>query len=212
MKATKAGRLLPIPDCYIIIPIQGAPATITPGKPDGMIELTVLPDITDGKSANYSSEDIIGRTAPLYTYSHSGDRSIGMQLHFYITEPGDAVRNLGYLRLIESAVYPREGESGAPYRPPVICKLRCGDLLSTKAEDDQGVCAILTSYSVKFPTEVAWENDPAPPPGFVGPVQTLSDQGGQYCPYKFDVDTSWIVVYTNPELPFADRIVQTGYK
>ena len=205
MKATKAGRLLPIPDCYIIIPIKGAPATITPGETPGKIELTVLPDITDGKQANYSSEDIIGRTAPLYTYSHSGDRSIGMQLHFYITEPGDAIRNLGYLRLIESAVYPREGEgtSGAPYRPPVICKLRCGDLLSTKAEDDQGVCAILTSYSVKFPTEVAWENTENP---------FVNLEGGQYCPYKFDVDTSWIVVYTNPELPFADRIVQTGYK
>ena len=126
-----------------------------------------------------------------------------MQLHFYITEPGDAVRNLGYLRLIESAVYPREGITGAPYRPPVICKLRCGDLLSTKAEDDQGVCAILTSYSVKFPTEVAWENTENP---------FVDLKGGQYCPYKFDVDTSWIVVYTNPELPFADRIVQTGYK
>ena len=203
MKATNKGVLNPIPDCYIIVPIRGAPATITPGETPGKIELTALPDISDGKSANYSSEDIIGRTAPLYTYSHSGDRSIGMQLHFHVVQEGDAQRNLGYLRLIESAVYPREGAagSGAPFRPPVICKLRCGDLLSTREEPE--LCAILTSYSVKFPTEVAWENTENP---------FVNLEGGQYCPYKFDVDTSWIVVYTNPELPFADRIVQTGYK
>jgi len=195
MKATTAGRLNVIPDCYIIIPLRGAPN-------NGKIELRALPDISDSKQANYNHQDIIGRSAPLYTYSHSADRQIGMALHFHIIQPGDAFRNLQTLRLIQAAVYPREGSNGAPYRPPVICRIRCGDLLSTREEPE--VCVILTQYSVKFPTEVAWEN-----------VRGTSSSGGatgQYCPYKFDIDTSWTVVYTNPELPFANKILQTGYK
>jgi hypothetical protein len=149
-----------------------------------------LPEIGDSKQATYNQENIIGRSFPIYTYSHSGDRSITMQVHFFIIEEQDAERNLQDLRAIQSAVYPRPGADGAPYMPPVICQLRCGALLAKQ----EVVCAVLQSYSVKFPTEVAWYEGGA----------------GNYCPYRFDVDTQWLTVYTSSALPYQDRIFQMG--
>lgn len=182
-KATENGSLTGVPGCYIKIP--GA----------GDIELSNLPDISDTKSAVYNSEAIMGRAAPLYTYSHSGDRNLSIQLHFFIVDEGDGAKNLKYLRWLESAVYPRDPQaqggsaSFVPYKPPPICQIACGELL---AKGDN-ICAVLQSYSVKFPTDVAWD---------------ISDFG--YCPFRFDVDTNWIVVYTTSDLPFQDRIVTFG--
>lgn len=179
-KATTNGRLSPIQDCVLTIPGAGAN-----GGP-GVINLNNLPDISDSKSAVYNNETIIGRSFPLYTYSHSADRQISLQLHFFIIEPGDGRRNLNYLRMIQSAVYPREGDGGAPYKPPPICTFKCGKLLA-----EQALCMVLQSYSVKFPTEVAWEEE-------------------TYCPWRFDVDTSWLVVYNSSDLPYQSRIVSSG--
>lgn len=175
MKATIGGKLTEIPDCIIKIP--GA----------GDIKLNNLPDITDGKTAIYNNEAIMGRSFPLYTYSHSGDRTIGMTLHFFIVNPGDGLKNLESLRKLQSAVYPRDGSnSGTPYQPPPICQIKCGQLLGT-----QDLCVVLQQYSVKFPTEVAWDEE-------------------TYCPFRFDVDTTWLTVYTTTDLPFQDRIVTSG--
>lgn len=188
MKATTNGKLNLIPDCEIKIPGAGAPSITSLGRRGtGTIPMYALPDISDTKSAIYNTEGIMGRAAPLYTYSHSGDRNISMQLHFFIINPGDGDRNLHYLRMLESAVYPRMGQTdGEPYRPPPVCQIKCGKLLATRP-----VCAVLQSYSVKFPTEVAWEAE-------------------TYCPFRFDVDTNWIVVYTSSDLPYQNRIVTYG--
>jgi hypothetical protein len=56
---------------------------------------------------------------------------------------------------------------------------------------DDGVCAILRSYSVKFPTD-----------------QVLDEQ--TLLPYKFDVSMSWEVVYASSDLPGQDRIRRRG--
>jgi hypothetical protein len=178
MKATNNGSLVDIPQCQITI----AGRTIT---------LKSLPDISDSKSAIYNNEAIIGRSFPLYTYSHSGDRSLNIQLHFFVVDPADAKTNLGYLRLIQSAVYPRPG---APFLPPPVCQLSIGYLLSGNpdgGEKPQPLCCVLQSYSVKFPTEVAWQAD-------------------TFCPFRFDVDTSWLVVYTSSDLPYQNRIMTSG--
>jgi len=174
IRATSNGKLNEIADCKIVIP--GA----------GTIIMNNLPDISDSKQAVYNNEPIIGRSFPLYTYSHSGDRTIGIQLHFFIVEEGDGFKNLASLRKIQSAVYPRQG-TDAPYQPPPVCTILCRHLLTT----NEPFCAVLQSYSVKFPTEVAWEE-------------------ASYCPYRFDVDTSWLVVYTSSDLPFQDRIIKSG--
>lgn len=184
--ATRNGNLTPIPDCTITIPGAGPSTGGNGQRGPGIIQLNNLPDISDSKSAVYNNESIIGRSFPLYTYSHSADRQISLSLHFFIVNKGDGRRNLNYLRMIQSAVYPRQGEGGAPYKPPPICTIQCGKLLAESA-----ICCALQSYSVKFPTEVAWEEE-------------------TYCPFRFDVETSWLTVYNSQDLPYQDRIVSTG--
>jgi hypothetical protein len=179
MKATTNGKLNTIPDCYISVPGFGKPITFKS-----------LPDISDSKQVSYNSENIMGRSVPMYTYSHSGDRNISIQIHLFITEQGDAERNLDTLRKIQCAAYPREGSGGAPYMPPPVCQLRCGQLLAT----EDVLCVLLQSYQVKMPTEVAW----------------WQGREGLYCPYRFDIDTSWLVVYSPNDLPYASRIYRTG--
>ena len=170
-------RLAEITNCYITIPSQkGAGTTIT---------LRALPDISDSKQAQYNDENVIGRASPIKTYSHSAARTISMGLHFYITHPDDEKDNAKYLRALESAVYPQDGSGGAPFIPPPICTINCGKLLATKP-----LCAILMSYSVKFPPDVAWTKD--------------------YLPCRFDVDTTWEVVYKSADLPGQDRILNDG--
>ena len=189
-KATISGSLQPIDNCKLVIPSEN-PAAGT----SKTLVMNNLPDISDSKQAHYNNEGIIGRAAPLYTYSHSGDRNINIQFHFFITrEACDNLDcnqcgncNLDTLRWIQSATYPRTG-LGTPYRPPPICKFTCGSFLSK----DGYICIALQSYNVKFPTEVAWDE-------------------GSNCPYRFDVDTSWLIVYDTANLPFQSRIYETGY-
>ena len=188
-KATISGTLQKINNCVIVIPDEN-------NIQSHEIIMTNLPEISDSKQAIYNNESIIGRSAPLYTYAHSGDRTIGMQLHFFITQEkcpnltcGQcAYCNLNHLRWIESAAYPRHGSNNAPYLPPTICRIKCGDLLGA---NNAAVCVVLQSYNVKFPTEVAWD-------AVTG------------CPYRFDVDTTWLVVYSTDRLPYQSRIYTRG--
>lgn len=168
------GPLVPIKNCYIEIPGFGK------------LEMKVLPEISDSKSANYSDEPIIGRSFPLKTYSHSDNRAISMTIHMIVSQPSDLDYNIRALRAVQSAVYPRHGFGDAPYAPPPVCQIKCGRLL---AETD--LCVVLKQYSVKFPTEVAWDEN-------------------SFVPFKFDIETSWEVVYKSSILPGAERIFLTG--
>lgn len=175
MKATQAGGdLIPINNCYIMVPGTGEPITFK-----------ILPEISDQKSAAYNDEPIIGRAFPLKTYSHSENRSISIQLHFVTIKRNDVETNLSNLRKIQSAVYPRSG-GGASFVPPPVCKIKCGEILAKRE-----LCCVLRSYSVKFPTNVVWDEE-------------------KLLPMKFDVDTTWEVVYKNSDLPGNDRIVDLG--
>lgn len=170
-------------------------ATQTGGKPKPIekctisgsqtIKLYALPDISDQKSAVWNDEPIMGRTMPFKTYARSDNRTISMQLHFYVFDENSVDENLGYLRYLESLVYPQQGNGDYPFTPPEVVRIKCGKLLG-----NQGVCCVLKSYSVKFPTNIPW-----------------SDVGDSYVPYKFDVDTTWDAVYPNDNLPNANSII-----
>lgn len=178
MKATNStGALLPIPNCTINIP--GCRT----------IELNALPDVSDTKEAQYNDEPIIGRAFPLKTFSHSENRVINMTLHFFILNPADVTLRMDNLRAIQSATYPRDGVSGnTPFIPPPVCQLQCGRLLG-----DRPVCAVLRSYSVKYPIDVVW-----------------TEYEGAYLPIKFDIDTQWQVVYRSDRLPGQQNIYEDG--
>jgi len=176
MKATLPnGALKPISNCYINV--------------DNLkqIEMKILPDISDSKSASYADETAIGRSFPIKNYSYSENRTISWTVHFMVCEEGDQAIIMDNLRLFESCVYPTQEK--APYAPPPICRIRCGHLLSRDGE----LCCVLKSYSVKFPTEVAWE-----------------ELGNMYLPYKLDVDLQFEVIYDSKCLPYASDIVASG--
>lgn len=177
------GALVPIKDCYVIIPCEDCKTQ----EKEFKIEFRVLPDIGDTKTASYNDENVIGRASPLKTYSQSDNRSISMQMHMVVSTDSDVDYNLRAMRAIQSAVYPRNSHNGAPFVPPPICRMKCGRILS----EGQELCVILKSYSVKFPTEIAWDES-------------------TYVPYKFDIDTSWDVVYKSMDLPGQERIFGTG--
>jgi hypothetical protein len=176
LKATSSrGTLRQLPNCYINIPSFG------------QIPINNLPDISDSKSAVYDSTPIIGRSSPLHSYHYSDTRIINVTLHFFIVGPGDAEFNLSAVRAIQSCAYPKEGGSGgAPFSPPEICSIRCGNLLATS-----DLCVVLQSYNVRWSTDTVWDE-------------------ATMCPYKFDVDTTWWVVYSSSQLPFNTDIISSG--
>lgn len=179
------GQLIPLKLCYIDIP--GATCISSHS-----IQLNALPDISDSKSASYSDEAVMGRSNPLKTYAHSENRAISFTIHLYVVQPSDINLNLCYLHALESAVYPRTQSSGSPFVPPPICTIQCGSLLASDASGNPAsICAVLKSYSVRFPTDVAWDEH-------------------TYMPYKLDIDTSWEVVYSAVDLPGAERIMKFG--
>ena len=150
------------------------------------ITMKSLPEISDSKSAAYNDEPIIGRSFPMKTYSHSENRSINVTFHFYIVHQRDIQENIAALRAIQSACYPRKGQGGAPFIPPPVCRLKCGAMLGSEP-----LCVVLRNYTYRGPTDVAWDED-------------------YYCPWKFDVETTWEVVYKSTDLPGQERIFQSG--
>lgn len=175
MKATLPnGSLREIDECYIEIPeLEGYKIT-----------MRILPDISDSKGASYSDENAIGRSFPIKNYSYSENRSISWTIHMMVCKEGDQQRIMDDLRALEACVYPTQAET--PYAPPPICQIKCGDLLAKGT-----LCCVLKNYSVKFPTDVAWDE--------IG-----------YTPYKLDVDCTFEVVYNSSELPYASDIVESG--
>lgn len=182
MKATTTGGdLQAIPGCEIRVPNGGT------------VQMYILPEITDSKSASYQDEAVIGRSFPIKTYSHSDNRSVTMKVHFIILKDTDAQRIMQEMRWLQSATYPRSS-TNAPFAPPPVCKLKCGKLLAGQGTEGY-VCAVLRQYSVSFPTDVAW-------------YKAENSGTAEYLPYKFSMDLTWDVVYESQNLPGQDQIIQ----
>ena len=155
---------------------------------DHTLVMQSLPDITDGKSAGYSDETSIGRSAPFKSYTNSENRTIGWTAHYMVTKQEYIQTFLEDIRAVQAAVYPFDSRTsdlgGAPYAPPPICRLQCGDLLSSSGP----INAVMKSYSLKFDTSVPWDEE-------------------TFLPYKFDIDMSFDVIYDQSEMPNAEKIL-----
>lgn len=183
MKATdNFGALNPIPNCDIVIPTNNGPY---------LIPLRILPEISDTKSADYQDQNVIGRAVPIKSFAHGGNRSISMKVTFVILRDEDALTNLKHIRAIQSAVYPRQTDN-SPYLPPPICKIRCGSLLAGSNNNSGYLCVVLKSYSVDYPTDIAW--------------YSFRDSN-LYVPYKVTMGLNWETVYDNESLPGQTRIL-----
>lgn len=141
-----------------------------------------LPDLSDAKGATYNDESPIGRSVPIKTYSHSDNRVISCTITLVVQDKSDCKENLRILQYIRSCVYNRTG-LGAPYYPPVICRLQCGSLFS-----EYPICCVMKDYSVKFPTDVPWDEE-------------------TMCPYRMDISMTFDQVYSSNTLPNQDKIL-----
>jgi hypothetical protein len=146
--------------------------------PCGCITLKILPDITDSKSATYVNEPAPGRSSPLVTYAHSDARTISTELHFMITKKEDIHENIRAIRIIQNLLYPGPASGITPFTPPPVVKFICGVLM----DGNDGLCLVLKSYNIRYPTEVAWD-------------------AITFLPYKFSISCSWEVVYPCNKLP-----------
>lgn len=179
-KATlPSGALVPLDLCYINIPDLGI-----------KIVMNILPDISDSKSVSYADESAIGRSMPFKSYQNSDNRTISWTAHFFICTENDKLNVIKWKRALEACLYPQtENTNGAPYAPPPICKLRCGEQLSSL--ESQDICAVLKSCSFKADTTVPWYDN--------------------YIPAKLDIDMQFDVVYNQASLPGAELIMKFGY-
>lgn len=146
--------------------------------PCGCITLKILPDITDTKSATYVSDPAPGRSSPMLTYAYSDPRTISTELHFMITKFDDIEENLKAIRIIQQLVLPGPQSGVAPFTPPPVVRFVCGVLM----DGSEGLCLVLKNYSIRYPTEVAWD--------------TVT-----FIPYRFSISCSWEVVYPCNKLP-----------
>lgn len=180
MKATSLnGALVPIPNCYIKIP-----------EFKMTIPMYILPDISDSKGASYPDENAIGRSMPFKSYQNSENRAISWTAHFMVCVGRDRQQIITWIRALEACLYPlSQNTGGAPYSPPPICNLRCGELLSDSGAPD--LCVVLKNYSIKYDTNVPWDED-------------------TYIPNKLDMDLQFEVVYNQSKLPGAEQILKDG--
>lgn len=171
------GRLASIDECYILTPTR-------------KIDLYILPRISDSRSVNYNDEAIMARSFPLKTYASGGNRSISIEIPFLIIdELADPSRIWNDKIELEACTYPQDGtdQDSAPFAPPPICRLKFGHMLGRN-----GICAVLRSYNVSYPTDVAW-------------------YWGEFkIPFYFTLSTQWEAVYRTTELPGSEKIRLDG--
>jgi hypothetical protein len=172
MRATlSSGKLKELKDCYIITPFK-------------TVVLKILPELSDSKGASFNSEAVPGRAFPLKNFANGDERTIGWTVHFMVTSSEDIPDYLESLDALRACVYPRDANlNGAPFGPPPICQIRCGQLLGAIPQ----LCVVLRNYSFKADPTVPWDEE-------------------TYLPYKFDVDLQFEVVYESARLPGADSI------
>jgi len=161
-----------------LAPLQYGDAKCEIQTPCGCITLKILPDITDSKSATYVNDPAPGRSTPMLTYAYSDPRNISTELHFMTTTVQDINDNIKAIRIIQNLVLPGPQSGTAPFTPPPVVKFICGVLM----DGFDGLCLVLKSYSIRYPTEVAWD------------IST-------FLPYRFTISCQWEAVYPCNKLP-----------
>jgi hypothetical protein len=112
-----------LPDCYIYISHldEGVQYWQLPGYPD---------EVTDHMSSNFRENTALGRSAPIYTFSNSGPRSIQISLNFhrdmFEEMPTNVVPRDGedkaesFIHAIQAIAVPRYNLSNKAIEPPLV--------------------------------------------------------------------------------------------
>ena len=119
--ASIINRLLP--DCYLYISHldEGYKYWALPGYPN---------EVTDSMQSHFSPANALGRSAPVYTFSNSGPRSIAISLEFhrdmFEEMPSNVVPNNGedkaesFIHAIQAIAVPKYNLSNKAIEPPLV--------------------------------------------------------------------------------------------
>lgn len=119
---------------------------LDPTGENDRLEFQLMPDtVTEGKTANYDTIPIMGRSLPYLGYSHSSSRQINLSLEFTaLVSEAEAKHSVDWVqqqvRWLEAKVYPKY-ESNWVYPPPRLLVV-VGEAL--------GMTAVMTSCNTTW--------------------------------------------------------------
>lgn len=122
-KSDLSDRILP--DCYIYISHLDLPEESKywqlPGYPD---------EVTDQMNSTFQENTALGRSAPIYTFSNSGPRTIAINLNFhrdmFEEMPSNVVPREGedksesFIRALQAIAVPKYNLSNKAIEPPLV--------------------------------------------------------------------------------------------
>lgn len=131
-----------LPDCYIYISHldEGYQYWRLPGYPDG---------VTDSMRSNFGETQALGRTAPVFTFSSSGPRSVSISLEFHrdmfeeenatnVTPRDGEDRAESFIHAIQAIAVPKYNLSNKAIEPPLV-GIRLGQEIFIKGIVSGGV-------------------------------------------------------------------------
>lgn len=130
-----------LPDCYIYISHldEGFKYWQLPGYPD---------EVTDQMNSNFQSTSALGRSAPVYTFSDSGPRTIQITLNFhrdmFEEMPSNVVPQEGedkaesFIHALQAIAVPKYNLSNKAIEPPLVA-IRLGREVFIKGVVTSGI-------------------------------------------------------------------------
>ena len=112
-----------LPDCYIYISHleEGYKYWTLPGYPN---------EVEDSMQSNFSPATALGRSAPVYTFSNSGPRTVAINLEFHrdmfdempsnVIPNDDEDKSESFIHAIQSIAVPKYNLSNKAIEPPLI--------------------------------------------------------------------------------------------
>ena len=114
-----------LPDCYIYISHLDLPEESKywqlPGYPD---------EISDSQTPNFQANNALGRSAPVYTFSYSGPRTISLSLTFHrdmfeempsnVTPRDDEDKAESFIHAIQAIAVPKYNLTNKAIEPPLV--------------------------------------------------------------------------------------------
>lgn len=129
-----------LPDCYIYISHLDSDAQFwkLPSYPD---------DISDSMDSSFNHVNALGRSAPVFTYSHSGPRSIQFSFNFHrdmFIDINDKNPNAAedFIHAIQAIALPKYNLSNKAVEPPLV-GIRLGQEIFIKG-------VVTSSVGVKY--------------------------------------------------------------
>ena len=130
-----------LPDCYIYISHldEGYKYWMLPGYPN---------EVTDSMQSNFSATTALGRSAPVYTFSNAGPRSISLTFEFhrdmFAEMPSNVVPNddedkaESFIHALQAIAVPKYNLSNKAIEPPLVA-IRLGQEVFIKGIVNGGI-------------------------------------------------------------------------